>query len=43
MVNSSTLKAGEGGATIEEDPYGVQGGQEEIMDIKEIDAKFAGT
>jgi hypothetical protein len=42
MINSSTQKAGDVGATIEEDPYGAQGGQKETMDIKEIDAKFAG-
>ena len=42
MINSTTQKAGENTATIEEDPYGAQGGQKESMDIKEIDAKFAG-
>lgn len=42
MINSTTQKPGEVGATIDEDPYGVQGGQRESIDIKEIDAKFAG-
>ena len=42
-INTSIQKTGEGGATIEEDPYGAQGGQKETLDIKEIDAKFAGT
>jgi hypothetical protein len=40
IVNTS--KAGEAGITIDDDPYGNQGAQKETLDIKEIDAKFAG-
>jgi hypothetical protein len=40
-INPGSVKTGEAIATIDDDPYGNLGNKE-TLDMKEIDAKFAG-